>query len=402
MNILLLCNKLPWPPNDGGSLATYNMAKGLAGAGNRVDVLAMRTSRHSSHTDVSDITIPGVDRVYSVFVDNRIKWNNLLINLFNSSLPYNASMYINEEFRERLVSLLRERNYDVVQLEGLYLAPYLRDIREFPGLIMSYRAHNIEHRIWERFGRQSGGIIRRFYVGCQAERIRNYEQDIIDKYDLLVAISSDDLEIFDSMGNSRPSVVAPFGVDNDAIQCVEYGGADELCLQFIGALDWMPNVEALEWFIDNVWESLRFRRPGLKFYVAGRNAGKSLVKKLTACGIDFLGEVENASGFISQPGILVVPLFSGSGIRVRIIEAMWAGKAVVASPAAISGIPADDGKHLIVAEDGKAFTESVERLLDGVGKARVIGNHAREFALKYYNNGDIARKVADFYKKHIG
>ncbi len=402
MNILLLCNKLPWPPNDGGSLATYNMAKGLAGAGNRVDILAMQTSRHSSHTDVSDITIPGVDRVYSVFVDNRIKWNTLLVNLVNSSLPYNAARYINTGFREKLVSLLRERDYDVVQLEGLYLAPYLQDIREFPGLIISYRAHNIEHRIWERFGRQSAGLIRKMYVGYQAERIRNFEQDFINKYDLLVAISSDDLETLDGMGNSRPSAVAPFGVDNDAVQSAEYEGADELFLQFIGALDWMPNVEALEWFINNVWECLRLKRPGLKFYVAGRNAGKNLVKKLTACGIDFLGEIENASGFISQPGILVVPLFSGSGIRVRIIEAMWAGKAIVASPAAIAGIPADDGKHLIVAGDGETFTKSVERLLDRVDKARVIGTSAREFALKYYNNGDITRKVADFYKKHIG
>ena len=401
MNILLVCNKFPSPPRDGGSLASYNMAKGLAEAGNRVDLLAMNTSKHYSLNGNPDSVIPGINLTRKVFVDTSVSYTGLILNLLFSSLPYNAKRFISSEFERELTSLLRETSYDIVQLEGLYLSPYVKYIRYNSNALIVYRAHNIEYIIWESYCRRERNPLKKMYLGNLYRRIRSFELSFVNKYDLLVPITNLDHEYFKRMGNKQPAIVAPFGMYPYKLPIYNSLGREYHCLQYIGALDWMPNIDGLDWFIRKVWGKLKNQRKELRFFVAGRNAKSGYTKQLVKSMIDFRGEVENASEFLFETGILVVPLFSGSGIRVRIIEAMLMGKPIIATSFAVSGIPVESGKHLLLADDENTFTESVEKMLDNPEWAFRIGNNARDFVLSHYNNGIIMKELTAFYKKSL-
>ena len=401
MNILLICNKFPFPPRDGGSLASYNMAKGLAEAGNRVDLLAMNTSKHYSSDGNPDNVIPGINLTRKVYVDTSVSYTGLIVNFLFSSFPYNARRFINFEFERELDSMLLETTYDIVQLEGLYLAPYVKNIRGNSDALIVYRAHNIEHIIWESYCGRERNLLKKLYLGNLYKRIRSFEQNFVNEYDLLVSITNEDLEHFMRMGNKQPSIVAPFGMYPEKFPVCSRSERGDPCLQYIGALDWMPNIDGLDWFIRKVWGKLKNNRKELRFVVAGRNAKSDYTKHLVKNRIDFRGEVENASEYLLETGILVVPLFSGSGIRVRIIEAMLMGKPVIATSFAVSGIPVEGGTHLLIADDENAFAESVEMMLDDPEWAFRIGNNGRDFVLNHYTNGIITKDLTAFYKKSL-
>lgn len=401
MNILLVCNKFPFPPRDGGSLASYNMIKGLAEEGNRVDLLAMNTSRHYSSVDISSVHISGLEEIRGVYIDNSVRLYGLICNLLFSRKPYNAERFINGEFGKTLAEMVQENCYDLVQLEGLYLLHYVRIIRENTDARIVYRAHNVEHNIWEGLYKRERNIFRKWYLGVMFKRIRRFERDMVNSYDLLVPLTKRDLELYNVLGNTKEAFISPFGMYTGSLPGTDYCGRGGPCLQYIGALDWLPNIEALDWFIEKVWRVLKKRHPQLRFCVAGRNAEKNYAGYLVSQGIDFMGEVEDASEFITREGIIVVPLFSGSGMRVRIIEAMFLGKPVIATSLAVSGIPVENGKNLMIADDDYTFEESIERLLADREYASILGRNAGKFSRKYYNNRVIARELTEFLKKHL-
>ena len=401
MNILLVCNKFPFPPRDGGSLASYNMAKGLMETGNQVDLLAMNTSKHFSRHGTSDIDIKGMGRVRSVNIDNSISYSGVFYNLLFSSIPYNARQFINRRFSEVLAEMLREKSYDIIQLEGLYLWPYVKTIRENTRAKIAYRAHNVEHVIWDTYNKRRKSSYKKWYIGKMQKRIRNYEQEFINSYDLLATVTAIDLEILNSMGNEKPSLVAPFGMWPD--EYPENNKSDNGCflLQYIGALDWLPNIESLNWFIERVWTVAKEKYPEIRFCVAGSNAKKSYVNYLINNGIDFMGEIDDSREYLSQNSIFVAPLFSGSGIRVKVIEAMFMGKPILATSYAVSGIPVENGKQILMARDEHNFIECIDKLLADPDYANRLGVNAREFSHQYFDNSAIAEELAAFYKKNL-
>jgi polysaccharide biosynthesis protein PslH len=401
MRILLICNKFPYPPRDGGSLASYNMTRGLVEAGNRVDLLAMNTSKHYSPEGVLNIDIDGLNKVRDVFIDNSVSYPGLLYNLLFSAAPYNAGRFIHKTFKTVLADMLQENEYDIIQMEGLYLASYIQEIRENTKAKIVYRAHNIEHEIWGGYLRNTKAISGKFYLSHQYKKIRNFEQEFVNRYDLLATVTQADLEKLNSMGNDKPAIVAPFGMyPHEFIMAKSSSAGDWFHLQYIGALDWLPNVESLNWFIDNVWVKVKKKYPGLRFSVAGRNPRENFAKKMVTKGIDFLGEVESSREYLSENGIVVVPLFSGSGIRVKIIEALFMNKPVIATSFAVSGIPVEDGVNILLADSENEFLDCIGKLITDQDYAAGIGARAGELSSRYFNNRTITEELTTFYKIH--
>ena len=145
MNILILSNKMPYPPKDGGSIATFCIARSFAALGHKVTVLAMNTLKHYYNTDLIPKDISGLIEFIGVDVDTQISVFDALKNLLTKSIPYNAQRFISEEFENRLAGLLQTRSFDVVQLEGTYLGPYIHTSRKYSTALVIIRSHNIEH-----------------------------------------------------------------------------------------------------------------------------------------------------------------------------------------------------------------------------------------------------------------
>ena len=170
---------------------------------------------------------------------------------------------------------------------------------------------------------------------------------------------------------------------------------------FIGALDWLPNQKGLIWFLEQVWPKLKNDWPEVHFHVAGRNAPVWLAERLQSQNINFCGEIDDAGDFLSKFQVQIVPLFSGSGIRIKILEGMAMGKAIVATSKAVEGIGITPGKELMIADDADAFMLAIKDLLTHKNKRNSIGAEARAFISKEFDNLALANKVGSFYRSLI-
>ncbi|OFX61446.1 MAG: hypothetical protein A2066_00505 [Bacteroidetes bacterium GWB2_41_8] len=399
MRILQLMNKVPWPPKDGGAIACMNMTKGFSMLGHEVTVLSMNTSKH--HVRIKDMpaNIRNQADYHLVEVPASINWLEASLNLLFSDLPYNAQRFISDEFSHQLAQLLSVKAFDVVQLEGLYLCPYIPVIRKYSEALIAYRAHNIEYEIWDRTARLSDGW-RSKYLHNLSRRIKRFEISYLNAYDLLVPITDRDGIILDSLGNNKPRHTSQTGIDFASLvptaKKLEFPS-----LFHIGALDWAPNQEGLIWFFDNCWTRIHSQNPELKFYLAGRNAPEWLERRLNLDGVVYLGEINDAYDFINSKAIMVVPLFSGSGMRIKIIEGMALGKPIVTTDIGTEGIPTIDGNNIMIANDADKFVESINRLINDRELFDQIGKNAIGFIQEKFDNLSQAGALIEFYKNQI-
>jgi glycosyltransferase involved in cell wall biosynthesis len=399
MRILQLMNKVPWPPKDGGAIACMNMTKGFSMLGHEVTVLSMNTSKH--HIRIKDMpaNIRNQAEYHLVEVPASINWLEATVNLLFSDLPYNAQRFISDEFSQQLAQLLSVKTFDVIQLEGLYLCPYIPVIRKYSEALIVYRAHNIEYEIWDRTAKLSEGL-RSKYLHNLSKRIKRFEISYLNEYDLLVPITDRDGIILDSLGNIKPRHTSQTGIDFASLvptaKKLEFPS-----LFHIGALDWAPNQEGLIWFFDHCWTRIHSQNPDMRFYLAGRNAPEWLERRFKLDGVVYMGEINDAYDFINSKAIMVVPLFSGSGMRIKIIEGMALGKPIVTTDVGTEGIPTVDGNNIMIANDADQFVESINRLINDRALSDQIGKNAIGFIQEKFDNLSQASALIEFYKNQI-
>ncbi len=396
MRLLILSTKLPYPPRDGGAIATLNLASGLADAGIDVSMLTFNTVKH--HTNPEDLPagLRSMIRFQAIDKDTSIRPLKALCNLFFSRQPYIAERYQDRKFREQLIDLVTSTHFDYVQLEGPYLGQYIPDIRKHTSAGISLRAHNVEHLIWKRRQQNATGPLRKFYFGLLAKRIKRLEMEIIRKIDLLIPISTPDAEIL-AKEQQLPSIIIPAGLDLREYTLTSGGKGNEIC--FIGALDWAPNQEGLAWFIDLVLPRVLEKKPGAQLHVAGRNAPHGIISLLSHPAVIYHGEVEDAQAYMLNFGILAVPLLTGSGIRIKILEGMAMGMCIVTTHTGAAGLPAQHGKHLFTEDDPEQFADRLLEHLDDPSRRNAIGKAARKMIHEKFDTFTIASGLAAFYKK---
>lgn len=397
MRILQLCHKFPYPLKDGGAIAVTYLAKAYAALGHEVTLLSMNTSKH--WFDVAGLP-PDFDHyaaMHSVFVENHIRPLPALRNLFFSKKSYHVERFENAAFAEKLAELLKANAFDVVQLESIFLAPYLPVVRQFaPKAKAVLRAHNVEHEIWERVAANANPL-KKWYLRRITPRLMAYELEQINHCDLVVGISQRDVERFRSLGLRKPTTVCPIGLD-----CRDYlpdpaSFSRPLSLSFIGSLDWMPNQEGLRWFLDAVWQPLLAPNfPELRFHIAGRTAPRWL-RELKMERVTFHGEVPSAADFLNQHSVMVVPLLSGGGMRAKILEGMALGKAVLSTPMGMEGIEAADRRECLLAGQPSEWLEAVRWCYSEGENLAALGARARVFCAHNFDNEAVARKLVEVF-----
>lgn len=397
MNILQLCNKFPWPLKDGAAIASTYLARAYAELGNRVTLLSMNTSKHWFDTGALPQNFDHYTAIHTVFVNNHIRPVPAFLNLF-SNRSYHVERFDNPAFAEKLKEILSREKFDVVQLESLYLTPYLPIIRKYSPATVVLRAHNVEHEIWERVAENSNPL-KKWYLQKITPRLRTYETDHLNEYDLVVGISRRDLEQFRALGLKKPSTVAPIGLD-----CRDYVADDSsfhrpLSLSFIGSLDWMPNQEGLQWFIEEIWKPrLAPAFPDLTFHIAGRTAPRWL-RELRVERVHFHGEVPSSPDFLNQHSVMVVPLLSGGGMRAKILEGLALGKVVLSTSLGMEGIEAEHGNQCLLADSPDEWVEAVRWCYAQGGQLSGLGHRARNFCVERYDNLELAGQLLQSFRR---
>lgn len=402
MKVLQLCSKTPYPPVDGGSMAMNSVTQGLLQAGCEVKVLTVVTAKHPLDVESLPRDYRDATRIEGVFIDLDVK---LLPAAFAvlSGESYHVKRYRSEAFAQRLKEILEQERFDIIHVESIFLSPYLPIIRRHSQAKVILRAHNVEHLIWKRVAQTMPRGLKRQYIKHLSLTLRAYELEHLQDYDGVVCITRNDADYFRANGCRRPMTAIPFGLESGGRRAengewkVESG---ELSLFHIGAMDWMPNQESVAWLLEEVWPVVHNRVPQAHLYLAGR--------KMPQCwldadieGVTVVGEVPDAMQFIADKQVNIVPLLSGSGIRVKIIEAMSVGKVVVATTVAAQGIDYTDGVDLLIADTPEQFARQVERCMDDPSFCQSVGEAAQKLIKERYDGQRLTEELVRFYKKQL-
>jgi glycosyltransferase involved in cell wall biosynthesis len=361
-----------------------------------MSLLAMNTHKHYFPLEQLPSNFNHYQQIETAKVDNRVKPWDAFKSLIAQEDSYHISRFLSAAYEQKLKAMLQQQDYDVVQLETPYLAPYIPTIRKYSQAVVVMRAHNVEHEIWERITSNTRFWPKRWYLKHLTERLKEYEAAQLQAYDLLAAITARDLDRFRKMGYNGPATVTPIGIESQRYEPDFSSYERPLSLSFIGSLDWMPNQEGLRWFLDKVWGDLRKRYPSLKLHVAGRNT-PSWLHRLNKPGLVVEGEVPDAADFINQHSLMIVPLLSGSGMRAKILEGMALGKTVLTTPVGLEGIEAKHRESVLVADTPAEFVREVAWAIEQGRHLESLGQSARKLALKRYDSVEIARRLFKAY-----
>ena len=397
LKILQLSKKFPYPLKDGESIAINYLSKALVEAGCEVSLLSMNTSKHFVDLSSFPSTCSHYKRIYSVSVDNKIRYLDAFFNLFSRE-SYHVSRFVSKAFNQKLKDVLLQSDFDIIQLETLYLTPYVPTIRDYSDAKIVMRSHNIEYKIWERVTSNTGNFLKKIYLRYLTHKLKEYEKKHINDYDSIISVSQEDLQTVKSMGFKNGAISSPIGLKINKYSLKENHtlNADKIKICFIGAMDWIPNQEGLNWFLKEIWPSIIKRNPYVELHIAGRNTSE-FWHQYNDQNIIIHGEVDDAISFIKNHSIMVVPLLSGSGTRVKILESMALGVPVISTKIGFEGIAVKSSQHLMQADDASSFVEAIEKLISDKNFNSSIRKNARKHIETYYDNQVIAKDLKEYY-----
>ena len=402
MKILQLCHKTPLPAIDGGYIAINNITQCLLDSGMDVKVVAVATPKHPFMVSAFSKSYLEKTRFESVYIDTTPHKIEALKTLFTGN-SYQISRFYHKNMVNKLTQILKSETFDIIHIESIYMAPYIPLIRKYSKAKILMRLHNIEHQIWERLSENEHNPVMKLAYKVNAHQLRRVERKILQEVDGYMSISEPDYQYFHDTMPNVPGVVIPFGinVDNYDMEDDDYIATDHPSLFHLGSMNWSPNVEGIEWFLDEVWPDILTAHPDLTFTLAGHDIPDSIRNRQDK-NVTVVGAVPDANEFMMDHDIMVVPLLSGSGIRIKIVEAMALGRVVITTSIGAEGLDVQDGKHLFIANTPEEFVAVVNKCVSMPDICSIISENAQHYISVNHNNAVIAQKIIDFYQKIIG
>ena len=397
MKILQLCLRVPLPPYDGATIAMYNLAESLTASGAEVKMLSFNTKKHFADVNSIDTALLEKYKLETVFLDASVKAWDAFTNLFKPNESYNIVRFDSAAFHQKLKEILQSETFDFILFEGLFLSPYLQTVRTFSKAKCILRAHNVEWLIWKRLAAATTNSLKKIYLHFLSGRLKRYENNIINNFDAIVAISELDKNLFLKDGCNIPIEVAPTGMNTAKYNNIEQMDADSLSLFHLGSMDWLPNIEAVDWLLKDIWPMIQQKSNKVHLFLAGKNMNPKYFN-IKSENLIVAGEIKDALKFMENKQIMVVPLLSGGGIRIKILEGLAAGKVIVSTSTGAEGINYSDKKNILIADTPEDFTKTILSLLNNPNLLNNIAREAQILARTQYDNILIGKKLAGFLK----
>ena len=382
--ILLLSHKPPWPPVDGGTFATWQLARGLAAAGHRVDILSLATSKHPPAGDPPDGL--GVKQEV-VSIDTSLRVPQALRSL-GSEIPYPVARFESAELRERL----RGRSADLAQIDGFPMALYLETLQSATR-VQTIRVHNDEGSLWSQRAATTRGL-RQLVLKREADRLAAFQSRSWSRVDGLIAIS-EQIRRRCSETSATPSFTFPVTLD---VPAEPPPLPDSPSFLHLAALDWWPNRIGLEWFLASVWPAIKQRTPDATLTLAGRGT-LDVPLGPDQPDVSAVGEVDDPWDEIDRHLCLVAPNQQGSGVRVKLVEAMARGRVALTTSAGHAGLEAVPGRDLLVADEPSAMARLVSDTVADRRSAARLGRSAWAHARRHHDTATLMPRLTAFYDR---
>lgn len=305
-------------------------------------------------------------------IDSRISSIGFLLNIKNSD-PYNVKRYKKSAIRNELLATDKLEAFDTVICDGFYAACLIPE-DWFHNKNIVYRAHNVESNIWKSKTKLTSGM-KKIILNKITRRMRVFENDLLQKFNQIIAISENDASYFRQF-NTSVSTLLP---TSEIKKFESFSFPLELC--FIGDFEWEPNKDGIEHFIENIFPKLKKEIPELSLHLAGRF---SEIFHQPNQGIYAYGFVANSKGFLSKHGVFIAPLRYGSGLNIKVMEALCIGKEAILNKESCKGIQGIE--NLCIAETDADYLKIVQNILFDNDKRLDLQNQAMKVAEKNFSN----------------
>jgi glycosyltransferase involved in cell wall biosynthesis len=395
LKILILTHRVPFPQNGGYPIVVCNTIRGLVNLGHEVSLVSLNAKRHLHESEEKDELLDKINyRVYDI--DASVSLFDGILDIFSKSTS-NIDRYYDENFEKLLIRTVKNIQYDIIQFEGLFVATYVDAVRKNCTSKLVYRAHNIEYQIWEMMAQQKSDPFKKFYLRLMARRIKRYELQQINKFNAMVVFTPQDQSTIAHYGTTIPVEVVPMGVELEHYH-PDFSKTEFPSLFFLGSLDWMPNREGIEWFLktfhnDFVNDDLRVR-----FYVAGNDIPEEFDDYDVMGKIFIQGEVDDGLEFVNSKSIMIVPLLSGGGMRVKIVEGMAMQKCIISTSLGAEGINYKNGVNILIANTRDEFFKAIKRCVADEDYIKAVGVNARKLIEQQHDVNKVTNILVEIYR----
>ena len=396
MKILQLCNKAPYPANDGSSIAICNLAEGLADCGIELHLLPINTKKHFKPDTQIPTEFIKKTNYQSVYKNTNTSAFGAFCNLF-SSHSYFVSRFFFKEYEQALIKKLETTSFDVIQLEGVFMASYIPVIRKHSKALITLRAHNIEHQIWERHLPSEKKWLKRIYLTIQNSRLKFFELAAFKAVDAIVTITDEDKKGILLLAPKQNIFTCLTGVNLASYKQVAAVSKPNTVFHF-ASMDWLPNIEAVEWLMDTVWQQVLHKMPTAQLIIAGRGMPDKF-KSDNFKNITVIENVENSETFYATYDVMLVPLWSGSGLRIKLVEGLAYGKPIITTSIGAEGIPYAKNKDVLVANTSTEFVNAIVSVLSNAQQKQELQTNARLLAETHFDYKIVASELILFYKQ---
>lgn len=389
---------MPYPPKDGGCQSMHYTASGLMKNGVDVSILAMNPSRNFINTTELPQDYVEQTKFRCQYVDTEIRSSKMLLNLLSNE-SYFTERFRSKQFETVLIELLKSNYYNIIQIEHLYMLVYLPIIRKVSKALVVFRPQNIEHLIWETYINNLNHPFKKALLKVATRRLKSFEIAQVQNVDGIMALTEQDAKVLKSFSDNVPIIDAPMGFDLDRIQDFDYYEQyyDFPKFYHLASMNWLPNRQAVNWFIEEVIPLIKAEIPNFQIHIAGRKMPDYLLKKKNE-NLIIQGEVKSSFDFQKNKAVMIVPLLSGSGIRAKIIEGLALGKTIISTSLGAQGIKYEQNKNILIADTPREFADQIIRCYRSKELCIKLGKNALDLSEKYYNINSVAKHMIKFYE----
>ena len=370
----MLVNRLPYPLDDGWKVRTFHLLRALARRSSVVVVCS---------TDVSPaeflVALGGDACVRSVQPPRRYTFSQLALGLV-SRLPLYVHIEASRAFRAA-ARIEIEKGCQVVLCELTAMYEHVRSLGIDDRIVID--THNIDSIVFERYARTQPTWLRRLYARVTAAKMRAYESDVFRRVRAVIVCSDEESAHLETRVHGAPVWVVPNGAELSSSAVADQPDPERLF--FFGRLDYHPNRDAMEYFLEQVLPRVRSIRPSVELHVAGADNGTVEHMLAQAAGTRYYGRVKDLAPELAASALVIVPLRLGGGTRLKILEAMAAGRPVISSTVGAEGLQVTDGLDIVLADDAESFAAAIVRLLEDPQTAARIGAEGRRTVERLYS-----------------
>ena len=375
LNILFICKKVPYPATDGESIVIMNDLMTLKSLGHSVHIFAFNTKKH--FVDTRNFSQNELwDSFEDVPIDTALSFKQILTPVF-SKFPIQIHRFYSKKATQLLVDTITSANIDTIIYQGLATTIYhTRLAPSFKGTHI-YRIHNVEHEIWGNLSKNATNYFHKWAYKIIAQSLKTYESQRLSSFDRMITLSENETLQFKTYYPLQNISSIAISLADDTFRS-HYQESKEPSLLIVGSLDWKPNIEGIDWFLEHIYPHLS----SVKLTIAGKGIAQDQWKKES---ISIISNFEHLESLFSTHSLLIIPLLSGAGIRIKVLEAMKYGMPFIATSKAVEGIQMNSLSYL-VNNQKEEFILKIKKLL-----------HSTELRIEYSKK--LLANYSDNYSK---